>query len=849
MTVTNIEKFVGNDTVGTTFTVTDSLTGALDLTGGTGDDTFTVGAVTGAVSLAGGAGDDVYTVKSLTNVTINDTAGTDTLELASDFTDSSVNLATNTSITGIEVVDASAVTGDLALTGNATAATTFKLGGVGEGVSVSATGGSAADTFELAAASTGTLKLDGGNGTDTVVLGAGYTGTFAIDGTDIKNIEVVDASSVTGSLNITGTAAAETITGAAGGGTIDGKGGADVLAGGNGDNLFKFYGGGESVTGGTGTDTLELASTVTGSVSLDGTTLSGIEVVDASAVTAIGGVSITGNTSDATTFVLGAGAATVTGGDGTDTLELTSDFAGDSVALTATGGQYNSIEVVDASAVTGSLNITGTAAAETITGAAGGGTIDGKGGADVLAGGNGDNLFKFYGGGESVTGGTGTDTLELASTVTDSVSLGGTTLSNIEVVDASAVTASGGVSITGNAETATTFVLGAGAATVTGGEGTDTLELTSGFTGTSVTLAASDGQYNNIEVVDASAVATAVSITGLAEVAETITGAAGGGTIDGKGGADVLAGGAGNDTFMFYGSETVTGGDGTDTLKLASTVTGTSVDLGATSITGIDVIDASAVTASGGVTLTGNTSDATTFVLGAGAATVTGGTGDDTLELTSAFAGTSVTLAASDGQYNSIEVVDASAATSVTSITGNETAATTFVLGAVSDARSLTVTGGEGADTFTLGKVDTSGAVSLTGGAGADIYNLDATGYNNVTITDAAGDDADVVNFFGVDDIDNVAGLSSKLAAMKDSNGNISISFDGSDSQTNVLTFAASSIDENDTMKLFSDTETQLLGGSIDLKSIADALTSNDWTALTFTQDAETKVITATVTP
>ena len=249
------------------------------------------------------------------------------------------------------------------------------------------------------------------------------------------------------------------------------------------------------------------------------------------------------------------------------------------------------------------------------------------------------------------------------------------------------------------------------------------------------------------------------------------------------------------------------------------------------------------------MSITGNATAATTFVLGAGAATVTGGSAADTLELTSDFAGTSVALTASDGQYNSIEVVDASAATSVTSITGNETAATTFKLGAVSDARSLTVTGGEGADTFTLGKVDTSGAVSLTGGAGADIYNLDATGYNKVTITDATGNDADVVNFFGVEGITDMAGLSSKLAAMKDSNGNISISFDGSTSQTNVLTFAASSIDENDTMKLFSDTETQLLGGSIDLKSIADALTSNDWTALTFTQDAETKVITATVTP
>ncbi|CAI3241035.1 hypothetical protein DWUX_2421 [Desulfovibrio diazotrophicus] len=1216
----------GNDSISIS-----SLAGSLTIDGGADDDTFKVGAVDegGSLTIDGGegtdtlnfttTGEDGVTVKlaataaagtigvtnvetingtdkadsfnvgsGLTGATLNGGAGDDTLVFSgADSVSANIN-GDSAAYQGFETVDVSGVsnaTDGVSVTNAGATGMTFVLGAVGDARKVSATGGSAADTFELAAASTGTLKLDGGEGTDTVVLGAGYTGTFAIDGTDIKNIEVVDASSVTGSLNITGTAAAETITGAAGGGTIDGKGGADslvgtgnasntfmfygtetvtggagtdtlklastvtgtsvdlgatsitgievvdassvetavnitgteaaetitggsgndtidgkggadVLAGGNGDNLFKFYGS-ETVTGGTGTgtDTLELASTVTGtSVDLGATSITGIEVVDASAVT--GNLTLTGNADTATTFKLGAVAGTVsaTGGTGADTFEvggavtgtltidggtgtgdtlnftttgttgvtvklaataeagtigvsgvetingtanadsfdvtgLTGDFAlnggegGDTFKLGAVAGTVSATGGTGADtfevggAVTGTLSINGGDGTDTLNfslaegategvdvtlaAAAGAGTIgvtgvetiNGTDKADsfnvgsgltgaTLNGGAGEDTLVFSGtdsvsasinGAEdayqgfetvdvsgvsttttddtdvsvtnagatgmtfvlgavgdarkvSATGGSAADTFELAAASTgtlkldggegtDTVVLGagytgtfaidGTDIKNIEVVDASSVTGSLNITGTAAAETITGAAGGGtidgkggadslvgtgnasntfmfyGTETVTGGAGTDTLKLASTVTGTSVDLGATS--ITGIEVVDASSVETAVNITGT-EAAETITGGSGNDTIDGKGGADVLAGGNGDNLFKFYGSETVTGGTGTgtDTLELASTVTGTSVDLGATSITGIEVVDASAVT--GNLTLTGNADTATTFKLGAVAGTVsaTGGTGADTFEVGGAVTGTltidggtgtgdtlnftttgttgvTVKLAATAEAgtigVSGVETINGTAnadSFDVTGLTGDfalngNGGGDTFKLGAVSDARSLTVTGGEGADTFTLGKVDTSGAVSLTGGAGADTYNLDATGYNKVTITDATGNDADVVNFFGVDDITDVAGLSSKLAAMKDSNDNISISFDGSVSQTNVLTFAASSIDGNDTMKLFSDSgTTQLLGGSIDLKSIADALTSNNWTALTFTQNVDTQVITAT---
>jgi len=89
-------------------------------------------------------------VKSLTNVTINDTAGTDTLELASDFTGSSVDL-TSTSITGIDVIDAKAWSSSdstLSLKGDADG-TTFQVLQTGyDNVTITNTAGSA-DAVEM----------------------------------------------------------------------------------------------------------------------------------------------------------------------------------------------------------------------------------------------------------------------------------------------------------------------------------------------------------------------------------------------------------------------------------------------------------------------------------------------------------------------------------------------------------------------------------------------------------------------------------------------------------------------------------------------------------------------------
>src|SRR5581483_6277165 len=77
----------------------------------------------------------------------------------------------------------------------------------------------------------------------------------------------------------------------------------------------------------------------------------------------------------------------------------------------------------------------------------------------------------------------------------------------------------------------------------------------------------------NFENLDASAVGSALSVTG-SVFANTITTGAGDDTIDGGSGADVISAGAGNDAVAYYGTEiSIDGGSGTNTLALKTAAT------------------------------------------------------------------------------------------------------------------------------------------------------------------------------------------------------------------------------------------------------------------------------------
>ena len=311
-----------------------------------------------------------------------------------------------------------------------------------------------------------------------------------------------------------------------------------------------------------------------------------------------------------------------------------------------------------------SVSITGTAAANTITGGSGNDTIDGGGGTDVISAGVGNDTVSYYGTEASIDGGTGSNTLVLRTSAT--VDLGNVdvttgnsiTVANFQNADASAL--SSAVSITGSSSANTitggsgndsidgaggadAIAAGAGNDTVTyrgtessidGGADIDTLILAAsgGTTAINLSVAAGSDQTTgdtvsiaNFENVDASALGSALTVTG-SSAANTITTGSGNDIIDGGGGADVIVAGGGNDSVAYYGSETsIDGGAGTNTLLLRAAGT---INLGnadqssgdSANVTNFQNVDASA--SSSAVSITGSSS----------ANTITGGSGNDTID-------------------------------------------------------------------------------------------------------------------------------------------------------------------------------------------------------------------------
>ncbi len=379
----------------------------------------------------------------------------------------------------------------------------------------------------------------------------------AATSTSVANFQNVDASALSSAASITGSSSANTITGGSGNDTIDGAGGADVIAAGAGNDTVTYRGTETSIDGGTGIDTLILA--------------------------------VSGGTT-AVNFSVSAGADQTTG---------------DSVAVT-------NFENLDASALSSALTVTGSSSANTITTGSGNDTIDGGGGADVISAGGGNDTVTYRGTETSIDGGTGTNTLVLAAATTanlgnaDQTTGDSTNVTNFQNVDASALSAA--ISITGTSGaniltggSANDTIDGAGGAdvifagggndsvayygaetSIDGGTGTNTLVLKAVATvnlGNADQTSGDSTTVANFQNVDASALSSAVSITG-SSAANTITGGSGNDTIDGAGGADVIAAGGGNNTVTYRGTETsIDGGAGTDTLILAASGGTTAVNL------------------------------------------------------------------------------------------------------------------------------------------------------------------------------------------------------------------------------------------------------------------------------
>ena len=334
-------------------------------------------------------------------------------------------------------------------------------------------------------------------------------------------------------------------------------------------------------------------------------------------------------------------------------------------------------------------------------------------------------------------------------------------------------------------------------------------------TGDSVTVA-------NFQNVDASLLATGVSITG-SSAANTITGGSGNDIIDGGGGADIINSGAGNDSVTYRGTESaIDGGNASDTLVLATSGGITSVNFAvaagsdqtfgdSVSVSSFENLDASILTSA--LTVVGSAT-ANTITTGSGNDTIDGGggadiinsgagndsvfyygaetsldggTGTNTLILRAA---TTVDLGSADQTSGdtptvaNFQNVDASSLAIGVSLTGSA-GANTLKGGAGDDV----INGAGGADTITAGGGDDTVTyngteVSIDGGSGLDTLVMTATGGTtvvNLSVVAGAdqttGDSANVKNFENLD----ASALTSAISVVGSTSANTIATGSGND--------------------------------------------------------------------
>ncbi|MES2904248.1 MAG: Calx-beta domain-containing protein [Pseudomonadota bacterium] len=489
----------------------------------------------------------------------------------------------------------------------------------------------------------------------------------------------------------------------------------------------------------------------------------------------------TGANADTTTFnslTVAAGGLTalkalnVTGGAGADTI---------------TTGAGN--DVVDAGA--GNDTVTSGAGNDTLNGAGGNDTLNGGAGTDVLDGGEGNDVLTGGDGFDTIRGGAGNDTVVLtvtqfnsdADTVdggadNDALQINGTTAGPVEIADVGFngrftsieqinLVGAGPDGVAGNGDDANTqFSYTAGfysqAASV------NTINVGANASGSTVSIAnyTTGGPLNfATPAVTLNDVVAGNSTTFIgSNFADTfnlgtVNTAAGGGN-------DSVTAGAGNDVINFGSSYTAAdladGGTGSDTLNVSGNGTTNPVNLvvayapavagpPATLATGIFSVETinllSGVQGTAGTTLAapGTAGTATSY---------------NVTVFNSAFETASANLVVDGSGLRNVRTGAGADGIFGTNDDATVLETLTFNAGAVTGARTVTVTGGSGNDSITGG----AGNDTLTGGIGLDTINggdgndtIDG-GADNDTLNGGAGNDT-ITGGTGNDAISGGAGI------------------------------------------------------------------------------------------
>jgi Ca2+-binding RTX toxin-like protein len=326
----------------------DSLAGGVGndtLVGGNGNDTLDGGA--GIDSLIGGAGNDTYFVDNLGDIIVESLdGGTDIV-----FSTASHTLSANVeNLTYTGSASATLMGNELANTiiGNAEGNRLDGAGGID-----SLIGGTGNDTYVVD--NPGDIIVENlGGGTDLVESSSSYT-----LGGNLENLTYTGSGSAT----LTGNSLANTITGNDQGNRFDGAGGIDTLIGGAGNDTYVVDNLGdiivESLGGGTdqvdssisytlGGNLENLTYTGSGRASLTGNELANI--IDGS----VAGINtLSGGTGNDTLVVNSTRIGTVDGGDDNDTIRF------NNASVTLRGVDFSGIKNIENLVLSGGSNLVG----------------------------------------------------------------------------------------------------------------------------------------------------------------------------------------------------------------------------------------------------------------------------------------------------------------------------------------------------------------------------------------------------------------------------------------------------------------------------------------------------------
>ena len=678
------------------------------LTGNSAANILSGGA--GANTMIGGAGDDTYLVDNKSDV-VSEAAseGDDTVQSSVSYS-LTINVE-NLVLTGTGNINATGNAFNNLLTGNSAA--NILSGGAGADTMA---GGAGDDTYVVDNAGDVITEVSGA-GTDTVLAFISYALT-----TNAENLLLTGTSNING----TGNDLANTITGNAGNNTIDGGAEADNLGGGAGDDTYLVDNTSDLVSeeASDGTDTVQSSVTYTLGRNIENLFLTGTGNLNGTG-NDLANI-ITGNAGN-NTIDGGAGADNLAGGAGDDTylVDSTSDVVSEE-ASEGTDTIHSSVTYTLGANIenlfltgTGNVNGIGNDLANTINGNAGNNTVHGGAGADNMAGDAGNDIYVVDNAGDVVT--------EAASEGIDTVqsSIAFALNANFENL---LLTGTGNINGTGN-ELANTITGNAGNNIIDGGAGADNMAGNAG---------------NDIYVVDnAGDVVTEAFGAGTDTVQSSISYAltanvenltlTGTDNINGAGnvlnnllagntGANILSGGAGDDTYLIDNTGDVVSeeaSEGTDTVQSSVTFT-LATNVENLLLTGI-----------GNINGIGN--DLANIITGnAGNNTIDGGAGADN-------------MAGNAG--NDIYVVDDSGdVVKEASGSGTDTVQSSISYVLTPNVENLTLTGtgningtGNALNNLLTGN---SAANILSGGAGDDTYLVDNAGD---IVLEAASEGTDTV--------------------------------------------------------------------------------------------------------